>query len=128
MSLGRQAKVLNKGQFDAALGLFARTRSPARNRVIFLLSSKAGLRAKEIARLKWTMVIDAEGELSKAISLDDNASKWRSGRTIPMHSQLRAALLELHREMKPKPDDFVVTRTIEANITTGHREPVRSLV
>ena len=109
MSLGRQAKVLNKGQFDAALGLFARTRSPARNRVIFLLSSKAGLRAKEIARLKWTMVIDAEGELSKAICLDDNASKGRSGRAIPIHAQLRAALMELHREVKPRPDDLVIT-------------------
>jgi integrase/recombinase XerD len=76
MSLGRQAKVLSKGQLDAALGLLVKSRYPARHQVILLLSSKAGLRAKEIARLRWTMVIDAEGELSKAISLDDNASKW----------------------------------------------------
>jgi integrase/recombinase XerD len=108
MSLGRQAKVLNKGQLDAALGLLAKTRYPARNRLIFLLSVKAGLRAKEIARLKWTMVVDAEGEPSRAINLENNASKGRSGRTIPMHSQLRAALVELHREVKPKPDDFVI--------------------
>jgi integrase/recombinase XerD len=108
MSLGRQAKVLSKGQLDAALGFLAKTRYPARNRVILLLSSKAGLRAKEIARLKWTMVIDAESRVSQSISLEDIASKGRSGRTIPMQSQLRAALLELHRETKPKPLDFVV--------------------
>jgi integrase/recombinase XerD len=108
MSLGRQAKVLSKGQLGGALGFLANTRYPARNRVIFLLSVKAGLRAKEIARLRWTMVIDAEGKLSRAIRLEDNASKGRSGRTIPMHSQLRVALLELHRDTKPKPDDFVV--------------------
>ena len=108
MSLGRQAKVLGKGQLNAALGLLANTRHSVRNRVIFLLSVKAGLRAKEIARLKWTMVVDAGGQVAYAIHLNDNASKGRSGRTIPMHSQLRAALLELHREMKPVPNDFVV--------------------
>ncbi|HLG85506.1 MAG TPA: site-specific integrase [Bradyrhizobium sp.] len=108
MSLGRQAKVLGKGQLEAALGFLSKTRYPTRNRVIFLLSVKAGLRAKEIARLKWTMVIDAEGEVSHAIHLANNASKGRSGRTIPMHGQLRAALAELYREVKPKPDEFVV--------------------
>jgi integrase len=63
MSLGRQAKMLSRGQLDAALGLVAHARYPKRNRVILLLSVKAGLRAKEIARLKWEMLIDASGEV-----------------------------------------------------------------
>ena len=50
MSLGKQAKTLSKGQVEAVLGYLAQTRLPARNRLIFLLSVKAGLRAKEIAR------------------------------------------------------------------------------
>ena len=49
MALGKQAKVLSKGQIDGALGYIAKTRHPVRNRVIFLLSAKAGFRAKEIA-------------------------------------------------------------------------------
>jgi integrase len=53
MSLGKQAKTLSKGQVEAVLGYLAKTRHPARNRVIFLLSVKAGLRAKEIARLDY---------------------------------------------------------------------------
>lgn len=48
MSLGKQAKILSKGQVDAVLGYLTKTRHPFRNRVIFLLSVKAGLRAKEI--------------------------------------------------------------------------------
>ena len=108
-SLGRQAKALGKGQLDAVLGFLSRTRYPVRNRVIFLLSSKVGLRAKEIARVRWAMLIDAEGEVSRAIHLQDNASKGRSGRAIPMHRQVRAALLELHREVNPGADDFVIT-------------------
>jgi hypothetical protein len=46
MSLGKQAKTLSKGQVEAVLGYLAKTRNPARNRLIFLLSVKAGLRAK----------------------------------------------------------------------------------
>jgi integrase len=54
------------------------------------------------------MVTDADGKISRAIQLHDNASKGRSGRTIPMHNELRLALGDLHREVKPKPDDFVM--------------------
>lgn len=63
MSLGKQAKTLSKGQVEAALGYLTKTRHPERNRVIFLLSSKAGLRAKEIAHLTWDMITDASGEI-----------------------------------------------------------------
>jgi len=49
MSLGKQAKTLSKGQVEAVLVYLTKTRWPARNRLIFLLSAKAGLRAKEIA-------------------------------------------------------------------------------
>ena len=59
MGLGKQAKTLSKGQVEAVLGYLAKTRWPTRNRVIFLLSAKAGLRAKEIASLTWRMVTDA---------------------------------------------------------------------
>jgi integrase len=67
MSLGKQAKSLTKGQVDATLGYLSNTRHPVRNRVIFLLSVKAGLRAKEIASLTWEMVTDAQGQIGSAI-------------------------------------------------------------
>ena len=75
MSLGKQAKTLTKGQIDAALGSIARTRYPTRNRVILLLSVRAGLRAKELSSLTWAMVTDAEGQIGRSIHLHDNASK-----------------------------------------------------
>jgi hypothetical protein len=49
MSLGRQAKTLSKGQIEAVVGYLNSTRYPLRNRIIFYLSIRAGLRAKEIA-------------------------------------------------------------------------------
>ena len=75
-------------------GLPCQTCWPTRNRVIFLLSIKAGLRAKEIARLTWRMVTDARGQVGQAIHLEDAASKGRSGRVIPMNEELRTALCE----------------------------------
>jgi hypothetical protein len=47
MGLAKQAKTLSKGQVEAVLGYLAKTRWPTRNRLIFLLSAKAGLRAKD---------------------------------------------------------------------------------
>jgi integrase len=92
MGLGKQAKILSKGQVEAVLSYLATTRHPERNRVVFLLSLKAGLRAKEIAALQWSMVTDAEGKLSDAIHLPNSASKGNSGRVIPLNKELRTAL------------------------------------
>ena len=77
-----QNGLLSKGQIDAVSGYLARTRWPTRNRVIFLLSIKAGLRAKEIASLTWRMVSDARGYIGHAIHLEDTANKGEgSGRS-----------------------------------------------
>jgi integrase len=92
MGLGKQAKTLTKSQIEAVLGYLAKTRWPTRNRVIFLLSVKAGLRAKEIARLTWRMVTDARGQIGQAIHLEKTASKGQSGRVVPMSEEVRAAL------------------------------------
>lgn len=108
MGQGKQAKVLSDGQIKAALSFIETTRYPLRDRVMFLLSLKAGLRAKEIASLQWWMVTDAEGNLSDALHLDDQASKGRSGRTIPLHRQLIAALEALKLDMEVSPDDYVI--------------------
>ncbi len=54
---------------------------------------KAGLRAKEIASLTWSMVTDAEGQLGDALHLPNSASKGKNGgRTVPLNPALREAL------------------------------------
>src|SRR2546427_12514478 len=80
---GKQAKMVSPTQERAILGYLATTRYPHRDRVMFLLSIKAGLRAKEMASLTWAMVTDAEGQLMETIHLDNRASKGKTGgRTI----------------------------------------------
>ena len=93
---GKQAKVLTPKQETMILHQLGRTRYPLRDTVMFLLSVKAGLRAKEIASLTWSMVTDAEGQVSDMLHLENHASKGhKGGRTIPLHPQLRGALIAL---------------------------------
>jgi integrase/recombinase XerD len=95
---GKQAKTLSRQQVVAALRHARRGRYPQRDRVMILLSVKAGLRAGEIAKLTWTMLLDADGRLAAHIELHDRAAKKRSGRTIPLHPDLRRELLRLRRQ------------------------------
>src|SRR5262249_4734488 len=82
--LGKQAKVLSEGQIKATLAAAAGRRYPERDRVMVLLSVRAGLRAKEIALATWGMVTDAEGNVGDALHLVNGASKGkRGGRTVP---------------------------------------------
>ena len=67
MMQGQQAKMVSPLQERAMLGSLATTRSPARDRVLFLLSMKAGLRAKEMASLTWAMVTDAAGQVAEVM-------------------------------------------------------------
>jgi len=105
MGLGKQAKVLSKPQIDAVLGYLTSARCPERDRVMFLLSLKAGLRAKEIACLKWSMITDAEGRLSD----------------VPLNKELRATLerWKLVTDGSVRPSPLVVT-TERADRTSSY--------
>jgi integrase/recombinase XerD len=96
MALTKQAKVVKKNEMGRLLHHVERSRHSERDRVMILLSFKAGLRAKEIAKLTWSMVTDASGEIAEEIALPNFASKGKNGgRTIPLHDELRAALVAL---------------------------------
>jgi integrase/recombinase XerD len=90
---GKQAKVLSTDDVNDLLLFASCTRNPNRNEVIVLLSAKAGLRAGEIAKLTWDMVLDSGGRVGLAIELHDRIAKTGSGRIIPLHADLRRALI-----------------------------------
>ena len=90
---GAQAKILSDQQLEELLCFADTTRHPGRNRLIVLLSVKAGLRAGEIAKLTWEMLVDPEGDIGNSMELRDCAAKKGSGRRLPIHLVLRQALL-----------------------------------
>ena len=96
MGLGKQAKVLTKKQSEMVLThLGQHTQNGVRNQLIFLLSIKSGLRAKEIANLKWVMVLDCDGVVGDTINLPNSSSKGNSGRVIPLHAKVRELLIAM---------------------------------
>ena len=92
---GKQAKLLSPGTLRRALARARSSTFPERDSVILLLSVRAGLRACEIAGLDWSMVVDARRHIGRTIELADWVAKKGSGRRIPLHPELRAALAQL---------------------------------
>lgn len=98
------------------------TRHPERNEVIVLLSFKAGLRACEISGLTWNMVLTPSRRLAEHITISRNIAKCGSGRLVPLHPELAAALRRYHRLLK-RPENGPLVRSERG----GHMTP-RSIV
>jgi integrase/recombinase XerD len=96
--IGKRAKILAQAHVEDLLFFAQHTRHPIRNQVIVLLSLKAGLRAAEIANLAWDMVVDPTGEIATTLELRDCVAKNGSGRVIPIHPDLREALMHLRAD------------------------------
>jgi integrase len=105
--IGKRAKILSTDHVEDLLVFAHQTRHPIRNQALVLLSVKAGLRAAEIANLTWPMVVEPSGEVGMSMELQDNAAKKGSGRVIPIHPELRAALVKLAR-LGPGPSGPVI--------------------
>ena len=95
MSLTKQSKTLTPTQINVMSDYLRKGRNGLRNQTIFLLSVKSGLRSKEISQLQWNEVCNSDGEVDTHINLTNRSSKGLSGRTIPIHKDLRSTLIEL---------------------------------
>ena len=69
-----------------------------RDQTIFYLSTKAGLRAKEIAHLKWSMVMNSDGSVGDYLNLPNSSSKGNGGRVVPLNKDLKLNLIKLLQE------------------------------
>lgn len=118
MGLSKQARVLSDKQVRMILNHLSEGRNSKRNKVMFLLSFKSGLRAKEVSCLQWFMMMNSEAQLSDEIHLVNSASKGKAGgRVIPIHPELFKALEVLYKASNPNPADFVI-QTERAKQTT----------
>lgn len=98
--MGTPAKVLAPGDVRRMMTGVSRGRYALRNKVIVLLSFKAGLRACEIAGLDWTMVLCARGKVGTGLLIADSIAKNGRGRRLPLHADLKAALEQLHKQQR----------------------------
>ena len=120
MGQGKQAKVLTETQIKAVLAAVDGRRYPKRDRVMVLLSIRAGLRAKEIAMTRWSMVTDAEGNVGDALHLPNKASKGKNGgRTVWLRAELRDALVALQAVRNPDPADHIIHSERDGSMSPG---------
>jgi site-specific recombinase XerC len=80
---GKQAQMLTPRILNRMLAHVRGSPTPHRDRVIVLLSAKAGLRACEIARLDWSMVLDARGEVGLVLNIEDRIARSGQGGVSP---------------------------------------------
>jgi integrase len=90
----KRAQVLDDTQFATLLSYIENhSTMPVRDRLILMLSFKAGLRAAEIAKLDISSsMTDAEGRIGKVIRIFSHVAKKNRERSIPMHKDVRDAL------------------------------------
>lgn len=122
MAQGKQAKVLSPAQIRTTLRFLQTTRNSERDTVIFLLSTKSGCRAKEIAEITWAMVTDSESNVADSIALQNIASKGKNGgRTIPLNRDLKVALVTLKKLAEAKRVDAGFPFDLDSNVVTSER-------
>ena len=89
-----QARPLNTADFQLVIDDVRRKSTSALMHIALLqMSFRAGLRAKEIAELKLSDVLDSKGEIKRSITLRKIATKGNKGGAAYMsHAELREAL------------------------------------
>ena len=90
------ARVLERDDVRRLVQFVATNRHSIRDRVIVLLSFKAGLRACEIAGLDWAMVLRANGQVGDQLLVAASIAKNGAARQLPIHPELATALRRLH--------------------------------
>lgn len=92
-------KVLTPEEITHLLKEVSATRHADRNLAMIALSFFAGLRPSEIAHLTWPQVLGPKGRMKSAIVLGAGKSNSTRFRTIPLSTELKNALRNLHEKV-----------------------------
>ena len=98
-----QAQTLTEVQLRRCLKWCKMRRHSTRDTTIFYVSYYAGLRAKEIASLRWEMLMESDGGLGDYLNLTNQASKGNGGRKIPLNAYLKSSLTDLFLLVRERP-------------------------
>ena len=103
--LTKQAACLTDNQLRNAIARTNDYRNRLRNKAIVELTALAGLRAVEVSRLRWSMLLSEDNAVSETIRLTNAASKGKSGGLVPVNRELKATLTELLNSVKTESFD-----------------------
>lgn len=86
------AKSLTPAEIEKALAYIAQNANALRNRIMFLLTTNAGVRVSEVASLKLSDVLDADGTVRSEVFFAAERVKHGHARTVYLNSKMQAEL------------------------------------
>jgi len=108
-----KAKVLDKKAFEWTLAVVQKTVNAKRNIALLYCSFGLGLRAKELASLRLSDVLDYDGQLLYEVNLMRHMTKGNKQRTIYLNNKkLRKALEDYIAERNAEMKGFKLDRDI----------------
>ena len=87
-----QAKVFTATELRRVLDYVATRPHAERNRALLLCSHWAGMRVKELAALRYSDVVNADGRIKDEIYLSADQTKGKHSRTVYVNSKLQKEL------------------------------------
>jgi integrase/recombinase XerD len=101
IAMAKQAKTLNQQELRRVLDYTATRKHSIRNRALVLTSFLSGMRVGEIASLRYSDVVSADGTIKKEIHLTAEQTKGNEGRTVFVNDRLRKELESYIATYKP---------------------------
>lgn len=95
-----QAKTLTERELKRVLDYIAVNRHAARNRAMVMLTYCAGLRVSEVAALRYTDVVAADGSIKAEFRLTAEQTKGGHARTVFVSEKLRKELTAYVKTLK----------------------------
>lgn len=116
----KRAKIIEAGDLKKIFDVLEKKDKHVRlrDKVTVFLSLKAGLRAAEIAGLRWTDVTKANGEIADVMHVGSHIAKGNRDRQVPIHGELQKLLAKL-REQRPE-DEFIRFGDYKATVTANN--------
>lgn len=119
-TMPKQAKTLTPQNLKQVLDYVAVHKHALRNRTMLLCSMYAGMRAKEIANLRYADVMDAAGAIRDEIALTPEQTKGRHARTVFVNAKLKRELetyVRNHKAINPTDCLFYTQKRMTTGFT-----------
>ena len=91
-SMSKQAKTLTATELRRVLDYTATRKHSARNRALLMITTLSGMRVGEVASLRNSDVLDAEGNIRNEIRLSAEQTKGNEARVVFVNDKLRKEL------------------------------------
>lgn len=106
-----QAKVITEQEVKRVLAIIGTQRHAERNRIAVMLSLLAGMRAGKIAALRFSTIIDRDGNIKEMIRLTPDMTKGSKSRDVVISKRLQNELMKYIKSQNNWKPDWPLIRS-----------------